>query len=145
MKEDVETTIFVGMACQSASVLFCGSHCSDHQYQCDRMGSFVLSSCWSRWHPFLWNCAQAKSINTWLQLAVNALSTILLCASNYCMGSPTREEVDDAHSKGLFLHFGVPSLHNIVGIGGKRKVLWLSLGLSALPLHLVCVVASRRH
>ena len=88
------------------------------------------------------NCARAKSISTWLQLAINGLSTILLGASNYCMqclSSPTREEVDRAHSKGLFLRFGVPSAHNMAGIGGKRKALWLTLGLSALPLHFVCV------
>ncbi len=63
------------------------------------------------------DCARANTINTWLQLAVNVLSTILLGASNYCMqclGSPTREEVDKAHSKGRFLHLGVPSMHNIM-------------------------------
>lgn len=88
------------------------------------------------------DCARAKTINTWLQLAVNVLSTILLGASNYCMqclGSPTREEVDKGHSRGRFLHLGVPSMHNIMGIGLSRKLLWLSLGLSAFPLHLVCV------
>lgn len=91
------------------------------------------------------DCARAKTINTWLQLAVNVLSTILLGASNYCMqclGSPTREEVDKAHSKGRFLHLGVPSMHNIMDIGLSRKLLWLSLVISAFPLHLVCVTIS---
>ena len=88
------------------------------------------------------NCGQAKSISAWLQLAINVLSTVLLGASSYCMqclSSPTREEVDKAHSKGDYLHLGVPSIHNILGIGLYRKYLWLSLGLSALPLHFVCV------
>lgn len=61
-----------------------------------------------------------------------------------CLGSPTREEVDKAHSKGRFLHLGVPSIHNIRGIGFSRKLLWLSLGLSAFPLHLVYVTIFAR-
>ena len=92
------------------------------------------------------SCEHAKSINMWLQLAINILSTLLLGASNYCMqclSSPTRDEVDKAHSKRSFLHIGVPSGRNLMGIGWKRKMLWLSLGLSALPLHFVCVVILR--
>ena len=88
------------------------------------------------------DCTRAKAISTWSQVAVNILSTVLLGASNYCMqclSSPTREEVDKAHSKRLFMDFGVPSAHNVIGIALSRKVLWLCLGSSALPLHFVCV------
>ncbi len=56
------------------------------------------------------DCVKAKSINTWVQLAINVLSTILLGASNYCMQcltSATREEIDHAHAKGIFLQLGV--------------------------------------
>ena len=91
---------------------------------------------------FSGDCARAKTINSWLQLTVNILSTVLLGASNYCMqclNSPTREEVNKAHSKGRFLHIGVSSIHNIRGISAGRKLLWLGLGLSAFPLHLMCV------
>lgn len=48
------------------------------------------------------SCEKAKSLNTWLGLAINVLCSILLGASNYCMQcliSPTREEVDIAHAK----------------------------------------------
>ena len=86
------------------------------------------------------NCAKAKSINAWSQVAVNILSTVLLGASNYCMqclSSPTREEVDRAHSKRLSMHIGVLSVHNMSRVILSRKILWLSLGLSALPLHFV--------
>ena len=88
------------------------------------------------------DCAKAKSINAWLQVAVNILSTVLLGASNYCMqclSSPTREEVDRAHARGVFLHIGVPSAHSIWGIGRRRRSLWLVLAISALPLHFVYV------
>ena len=91
---------------------------------------------------FSGDCAKAKSINAWLQVIINALSTVLLGASNYCMQcltSPTREEIDQAHAQGIFLQVGVPSAHNIWGICGHRRLLWLVLVMSALPLHFVCV------
>lgn len=88
------------------------------------------------------SCAQAKSLNTWLQLVVNILCTVLLGASNYCMQcltSPTRAEIDKAHGRKRLLRIGVPSLRNLRFIGGYRAVLWVCLGLSALPLHFLYV------
>lgn len=87
-------------------------------------------------------CARAKRLNTWLQLVVNVLSSILLAASNYCMqclGSPTRAEVDTAHAKGKMLDIGIPSIQNLGVIGRERGVLWAALAISALPLHFVFV------
>lgn len=51
--------------------------------------------------------------------------------------SPTRAEVDEAHSKGHWLHIGVLSIRNLSVISVERMFLWLLLGLSALPLHFV--------
>ena len=84
------------------------------------------------------NCARTKSLNTWLQLVINVLSTILLGASNYCMQSltaPTRQEVDEAHKQKHLLRIGVPSMRNLKAISRGRVYLWIGLGLSALPLH----------
>lgn len=86
------------------------------------------------------DCAKAKSINTWLGLGINALCTILLGASNYCMQcltSPTRDEVDEAHAKRRLLRIGVPSFRNLKAMKAYRAILWLGLGLSAVPLHFV--------
>ena len=83
-------------------------------------------------------CRKVKSLNTWLQLLINVLCTLLLGASNYCMQcltSPTRREVDEAHAKKRLLRIGVPSIRNLKVISRGRVFLWLSLGLSALPLH----------
>ena len=84
------------------------------------------------------SCSKAKSLNTWLQLLINVLCTLLLGVSNYCMQcltSPTRQEVDEAHAKKRLLRIGVPSIRNLKVISRVRVFLWLSLGLSALPLH----------
>ena len=84
------------------------------------------------------SCAKAKSLNTWLQLLINILCTVLLGSSNYCMQcltSPTRDEVDKAHRRKRLLRIGVPSLRNLRFISGYRVFVWVCLGLSALPIH----------
>ena len=84
------------------------------------------------------SCAHAKSLNTWIQLLINILSTTLLGASNYCMqclASPTRQEIDKAHKRKHLLRIGVPSIRNLNAISRDRVMLWAGLGLSALPLH----------
>ena len=84
------------------------------------------------------DCNKAKRLNTWFQLIINALSTLLLGASNYCMqclGAPTREEVDHAHTKKVALEIGAPAPMNLKWINPYRAGLWILLGLTALPIH----------
>jgi hypothetical protein len=86
------------------------------------------------------SCATVRRLNVWVHLLVNVLSTLLLCASNYCMQvlvAPTRTELDRAHSHRQWLHIGVPSLHNLMRIGRVRTLLWTLLLMSSLPLHLL--------
>jgi hypothetical protein len=86
------------------------------------------------------NCKKTETMNTWIHLAINALSTLLLSGSNYCMqclSAPTREEVDRAHAKRMWLDVGIPSVRNLRNIAWKRVVLWWCLGLSSVPLHLM--------
>ena len=86
------------------------------------------------------NCKQTRSLTLGLHLVINILGTILLAASNYCMqclASPTREEIDRAHSKSKCLDVGVQSLRNLLGIQTIRSVFWLLLALSSIPLHLL--------
>ncbi|MCJ1376967.1 hypothetical protein MMC17_000057 [Xylographa soralifera] len=85
-------------------------------------------------------CSNSSQINTGLHLVINILSTLLLGASNYtmqCLSAPTRAEVDEAHKRGQWLDIGVPSVRNISRIGKGRALLWILLGLSSLPLHLL--------
>ena len=86
------------------------------------------------------SCEKTKNLSLWLHLAINVLSTILLGASNYCMqclSSPTRQEVDRAHSQGIWLDIGVPGIRNLRRISRRRLVLWMLLTLSSIPLHLL--------
>ncbi|KIW28005.1 uncharacterized protein PV07_07697 [Cladophialophora immunda] len=84
-------------------------------------------------------CAAIQDLDTWGHLVINMLSTLLLSGSNFCMqclSAPTRADINAAHLAGRWLDVGVPSLHNLRSIPGKRLVLWLALGVSSLPLHL---------
>ncbi|KAI9714164.1 MAG: hypothetical protein M1812_006492 [Candelaria pacifica] len=89
---------------------------------------------------FTGDCRKVETMNTWIHLAINALSTALLSGSNYCMQcvcAPTRAEVDRAHAKRKWLDIGVPSLRNLRNISWKKVILWWCLGLSSIPLHLM--------
>jgi hypothetical protein len=86
------------------------------------------------------NCSKTRSLNTWLHLVINILSTLLLSGSNYCMQcllSPTRKEVDQAHSNHAWLDIGVLSVRNLRRISKLRVALWSLLCLSSLSLHLL--------
>lgn len=86
------------------------------------------------------DCTKTAALTTWVHLVINALSTILLGGSNYCMqclSAPNREAIDDAHAKGKSLDIGVPSFRNLKSIGWFRLSMWLALGVSSIPLHLL--------
>ena len=86
------------------------------------------------------SCSRSERINFWLHLLINALSTILLAASNYCMQcltSPTRKDIDKAHAQHRWLDIDVQSLRNLRRISGYRRCLWWLLALSSIPLHLL--------
>jgi hypothetical protein len=81
-------------------------------------------------------------VNRWslgLHLVINVLSSLLLSASNYTMqvlNAPTRSECDKAHARGVWMDIGITSLHNIAKIAWPRRVLWLLLGFSSVPVDL---------
>jgi hypothetical protein len=86
---------------------------------------------------------QSRSIthrSTAYHVLINLASTILLTSSNYCMQvlcSPTREEVDQAHRHIQWLNLGVLSPHNLRHVTVRRILLFWTLGLSSVPLHLL--------
>ncbi|KAF2792690.1 hypothetical protein K505DRAFT_338477 [Melanomma pulvis-pyrius CBS 109.77] len=86
------------------------------------------------------DCDRIKKLNAGLHLLINLIGTILLSSSNYCMqclSAPTRNEVQRAHERGLWLDIGVPSFRNLRHISKRRVGLWVLLALSSLPIHLV--------
>lgn len=86
------------------------------------------------------DCKATSRAFTWSHLAINAMSTLLLSASTVgvqCSSAPTRNEVDRAHAAGEWLHIGVVGYRNWRWITRARRVIWVVLMVSSLPLHLV--------
>ena len=86
------------------------------------------------------DCERTKSLNLWIHLAINVLSTALLGASNYSMqylSSPTRLDIDKAHARRQWLDVGIPSFRNLRRLPREKMIVWLLLGLSSIPLHLL--------
>jgi hypothetical protein len=86
------------------------------------------------------NCKTSKNMLTATHVAINALSTLLLGASNYCMhivSAPSRRDVDKMHARKKVLDIGLNSVSNIFKLGWSRWVVWVLLGLSSIPLHLM--------
>ena len=126
------TGVFLGL-CTSIVVLF---------------GNFLLVLIGLRYGGYtngIGTVAQGQStviarIDTVYHVLINVLSTLLLTSSNYCMQvlcSPSRDDVDRAHSEGSYLHIGILSVRNIYLLGGKRRIAWFLLMLSSIPLHLL--------
>ena len=85
-------------------------------------------------------CATIKKTGLWLHIGINVLSTMLLGASNYymqCLCSPTRQEVDRAHSQRMWLDIGFQSMRNLGKIERTRMLLWICLAVTSIPLHIM--------
>ena len=86
------------------------------------------------------DCSKTKKLSLWLHLAINTLSTLLLGASNYCMqclSSPSRAEIDSAHSEHSWLDIGVPGVRNLRRVSWSKIILWWLFAVSTIPLHLL--------
>ncbi|KAF1937604.1 hypothetical protein EJ02DRAFT_515112, partial [Clathrospora elynae] len=84
------------------------------------------------------SCEVAFQWMTAFHLFINVPGSALLGASSYCIQrlvAPTRDEIDQAHAKGKWLHVGVLSLGDLPYINRKRLVLWALLVLISIPLH----------
>lgn len=82
------------------------------------------------------DCNTVKKANIGVHLIINILSTLILSASNLCLqliAAPTRNEIDRAHEKGVWLDIGVPSLRNLRHISRGSRVMWFLLAFSSLP------------
>lgn len=89
---------------------------------------------------FQGDCKRVKDLQIWGHLLINALSAILLAASNYSMqvlSAPRPADVDRMHKKGKWLDIGVQSPRNLSHIAPWRAALWWVLCLSSVPLHLL--------
>ena len=88
------------------------------------------------------SCDKSRTIGLWLHLGINLLSTLLLSGSNYtqqCLAAPTRSEIDAAHANRRWMDIGVPSIRNLFRIKAERTFLWIAIGITSIPLHLLYV------
>ncbi|KAH8730757.1 hypothetical protein GQ44DRAFT_672608 [Phaeosphaeriaceae sp. PMI808] len=86
------------------------------------------------------NCSTIRGTNTAIHAALNVLSTLILGASTYAMQgitAPTRKEVDAAHAKGKWVEIGTQSLRNLFYVPKRNAFVWVLLGVTSIPLHLV--------
>ncbi|KAG0635408.1 hypothetical protein HOY80DRAFT_910725, partial [Tuber brumale] len=86
------------------------------------------------------SCDKSRTIGMWMHLGINILSTILLSGSNYtqqCLAAPTRSEIDAAHARRRWMDIGVPSVRNLFRIKRERTLLWIAIGITSIPLHLL--------
>lgn len=86
------------------------------------------------------SCKNIGIRSFWFHLAINIFSALLLSGSNYCMqclSSPTRKEIDDAHSEHTYMGIGTFSFRNLMRFRKRRLCVIALLLLSSLPLHLV--------
>ncbi|KAF5381868.1 hypothetical protein D9757_008367 [Collybiopsis confluens] len=88
---------------------------------------------------FQGNCNTMNRYSVGIHLVINVLSTVLLGASNYVMQTlcaPTRDEVNRAHEKGIWLDIGLQSIRNLKYTSRLNRLLWIALSISSIPLHL---------
>ncbi|THC99990.1 hypothetical protein EYZ11_000569 [Aspergillus tanneri] len=85
-------------------------------------------------------CSVSGGWATGLHALINILSTALLATSSYtmqCLSAPSREDIDKAHAKGEWLDVGTFSYRNVAAMDIRRKVIWLVLLLTSIPIHLM--------
>ncbi|ETN37422.1 uncharacterized protein HMPREF1541_08413 [Cyphellophora europaea CBS 101466] len=109
----------------------------------------VAALVWLQQHPaestglvevYRGSCQKVEDMQMWMHFAINALSAVLLASSNYCMqvlSAPTRAEIDKSHESGKYLDIGVQSIRNLSKIAPWRVFIWVVIGLSSAPLHLM--------
>ncbi|KAI3319223.1 hypothetical protein HD806DRAFT_525813 [Xylariaceae sp. AK1471] len=86
------------------------------------------------------NCNNAAHINLIFHLLINLVSTGIFASANFFMQiitSPSRAEIDKAHSQLRFLDVGIPSPRNLEFLPTRKRIAWGVLLLSSIPIHLL--------
>ncbi|PWY67945.1 hypothetical protein BO70DRAFT_374505 [Aspergillus heteromorphus CBS 117.55] len=86
------------------------------------------------------NCTRATDWATGFHIVINLLSSALFESGGYamqCLTAPCRTEVDQAHRRRRWLDIGVMSVRNFRVMSVRRKLLWLVLLGTSLPIHMI--------
>lgn len=92
------------------------------------------------WVFYTSECGSVATTNTLLHLLVNIFSAGLFASSNFFMqvlNSPSMQEVKINHSRGKWLDIGIPSWRNAFCLCAFKRVAWICLFCSSLPIHLL--------
>lgn len=85
------------------------------------------------------DCSKSARINFLLHMFLNIVSSAVLASSNFFMqvlSSPSRQEIDQAHTWLRSLDIGIPSVSNIRHVSWFKRIGWVILFFSSIPLHL---------
>lgn len=85
------------------------------------------------------SCESSESLNRWIHLVINVLSTGLLLGSSAFMAAalaPSRQEIKKAHQQGKWLSVGLLSSRNVFGVSSKKTMACAILALTSVPVHL---------
>ena len=85
-------------------------------------------------------CSKIKYLDIGLHAVINVLGVLALAAVGAyltLLSSPTRQDLNRAHSTGVWLDIGIPSIRNLKHIGLVRKWLCVALFLASLPIHIM--------
>ncbi|KAI6598771.1 hypothetical protein MCOR06_001481 [Pyricularia oryzae] len=108
--------------------------------------SLFLSVSWQEQHSFFGTspihrgrCKDTSRLSIILHLLLNIISTGIVASSNFFMQivtSPSRPEIDSAHEYLRSVDIGLQSLRNVRWLSRSKKMCWLILLLSSMPIHL---------
>lgn len=82
-------------------------------------------------------CTDVENINTAIHLTINALSTILLMSSIYCMRRVTRSSIDGARAQRWWAKVDFQSNRYQKLAKNREAVCWCILAILALTLHVL--------
>lgn len=83
---------------------------------------------------FSGSCETVATVDWSLHVVISVMVGVTVVGGNYVfriLGSPTREEVDVAHSKGERLDIGAPSFRNLAHIDARRTAMAVVMLLAA--------------
>lgn len=144
-KQGWKTTVGLGffaalLVCLVNLVLLIWAMASPHDARSQILNAYPSDNAKGITTVYTGSCDSTGLASTWAHLAINILSSLLLAASNNAMqvlAAPSRQEVDEAHARRLWLDVGVQSWRNLSNIAVARRLLWMLLALTTIPLHLL--------
>lgn len=85
------------------------------------------------------DCQRTNRLNLVFHLILNLISTLILASAGFFMqllSSPSRQEIDRAHSNLRSLDIGVSSIKNVRFLSPGKSLAWFILFVTSIPIHM---------